>query len=50
LNSPHVIPIHNYCEIDGRLYVEMRLIDRRDLQPVLADAPLAALTRERQTS
>ena len=50
LNSPHVIPIHNYCEIDGRLYVDMRLIDGRDLQTVLADAPLAALTRERQTS
>jgi serine/threonine protein kinase len=40
LNNPHIIPIHNYGEIDGRLYVDMRLIEGHNLQTVLDEGPL----------
>jgi predicted Ser/Thr protein kinase len=41
LDEPHVVPFHDFGEIDGRLYVTMRLIKGRDLQTVLTDGPLA---------
>ncbi|WP_197520585.1 serine/threonine-protein kinase PknH/PknJ [Mycobacterium sp. E2479] len=41
LDTPHVVPIYDYGEIDGRLFVSMRLIGGRDLQAALADGPIA---------
>jgi serine/threonine protein kinase, bacterial len=36
LQEPHVVPIHDYGEIDGQLYVDMRLIDGIDVSTMLS--------------
>ncbi|MBN3512835.1 transporter substrate-binding domain-containing protein [Mycolicibacterium septicum] len=35
VSNPHVVPIHGYGEIDGRLYLDMRLIAGRNLGAML---------------
>jgi serine/threonine protein kinase len=42
LDNPHVVPIYDVGEIDGRLYVTMRLITGTDLQTLLDAGPLDA--------
>src|ERR1700741_3410135 len=41
INEPHVVPIHGFGEIDGRLYLDMRLIDGRNLGTILNDTEAA---------
>jgi serine/threonine protein kinase len=47
LYEPHIVPIHSYGEIDGRLYVDMRLITGQDLEVLLKSGaldPIRAVT------
>jgi serine/threonine protein kinase len=41
LNNPHIVPIHDFGEIDGRLYIDMRLVEGIDLGTAVARGPLA---------
>jgi ABC-type branched-subunit amino acid transport system substrate-binding protein len=40
LQSPHIIPIHRYGAIDGRMFIDMPLVDGADLSELIAAGPL----------
>jgi serine/threonine protein kinase len=42
LEEPHVVPIYDFGEIDGRFFVAMRLVTGRDLKDLLSVGPLPA--------
>lgn len=42
LQAPHIVPIHDYGDIDGRLFIDMRLVNGTNLAKLIAtDGPLA---------
>lgn len=45
LQEPHVVPIHDYGEVDGLLFVDMRMIDGTDLRKVLKEQGAMAPAR-----
>lgn len=40
LQEPHVVPIHDWGEIDGNLFIDMRLIRGSDLREIASPGPL----------
>ncbi|MHA6779729.1 protein kinase domain-containing protein [Pseudonocardia saturnea] len=37
LREPHVIPIHDYGEVDGQLFIDMRLVDGKNVREILSN-------------
>jgi outer membrane protein assembly factor BamB len=42
LSDPHIVPIHDYGEIEGQLFIDMRLVDGGDLADLIKRGPLSA--------
>ena len=40
LQEPHVVPIHDWGEIDGNLYIDMRLVQGQTLHDLIKQGPL----------
>jgi serine/threonine-protein kinase len=45
LTEPHVIPIHDFGDVDGRLFLNMRLVDGTDLRTLIKQEGAMSPTR-----